>query len=132
MKKVSVVLAAVAVVALYLVADGYLERRTTKIDEAVTIVTLDEYVIVRQRSAPTQITRVRPAVVPARDIKPDPAKPATIKWTLSYSCNDVKYYASHFNQTQLDAMRKAAGMTLPNADQQKQIRACVAGRLPTG
>lgn len=126
---------------IFVVGDRYIERHTTKIDDKVSLVTLDEYVIVMQAGEKPRLTRVKPEVTPPRnmrvdpptDIKPKPAArpvpPAAIRWTLPYSCSDVKYYSSHFSQAQLDAMRKAAGMVMPTADQRAQIQACLAGRI---
>lgn len=127
--------AAAVLATIVLVAERHVARNTTKIDEQVTIVTLDEYVVVMQRGSPTQVTRIRPPVVPAKNVKVEksaPNAPSTMKWTLPFSCNDARYYNAHFTRTQLEAMRAAAGMKLPSGEQQKQIQACIAGRLPTG
>lgn len=101
-------------------------ERTTVIDEQVTIVTLDEFVIVMQHASRPRLTRVRPAVVPTpKDV---PAKLPAAKWTLPFSCGEARYYSANFTHDQLDAMRKAAGAPLPTVDQWKQIRACLGGR----
>lgn len=135
--KVLALCAAAAVVLTVLVGgDRYLARHTTKIDEEVTLVRVaDDTVLVIGPRQQMRLTKVRPDVTPPRDIKPDPTKlapkqpAAPVKWTLPYSCSDVRYYNSHFTPTQLDAMRKAAGMAMPTADQRTQIQACIAGRI---
>lgn len=142
--KILALCAAAAVVLVLVVGSGrYLARHTTKIDDTVSLVTLVEHVIVMERGAVPRVVRVRPAVVPPKVVNvaqpkaPDPKQPAakqatppaTVKWTLPYSCSDVRYYNSHFTPAQLDAMRKAAGMAMPSADQRAQIQACLAGRV---
>lgn len=95
-----------------------------KIDEDVTLVMVGEKVIVMQRgkSVKTETRTKNPET-------PQPSKPAPMKWTLKYSCADVKYYQQHFTPKQLEAMRKAAGIAPPTAVQMQQIRACVAGKV---
>jgi hypothetical protein len=51
------------------------------------------------------------------------------RWTLPFSCSNVKKYASSYTPEQLEEMRKAAHMPLPNSDQRKQLRDCVSGRI---
>lgn len=145
MRKLFLIGFGVAVVFLTLVvgSDRYLARHTVKIDDKVSLVTLDEYVVVMQAGEKPRVTRVKPDVTLPKNVQVTPTDirpkqplaakpvppPATIKWTLPYSCADVRYYSSHFSQTQLDAMRKAAGMALPTAEQRAQIQACLAGKI---
>lgn len=139
MKRALMYLSIAAVLALVLIVAGdyFLRDRTTKIDEQVSLVTLDEYVIVMQRGETPRVTRVKPAAVPPKNMRvpPDPKQPdaprapAIPKWTLPYSCSDVRYYNSHFTKGQLEAMRVAAGMAMPSADQRAQIQACLAGKV---
>lgn len=127
-------LGAVAAVAATLVVGGdrYFERHTVKIDETVSIVTLDDYAIVMQRGQTPQVTRVRPPVAPVRNVRLETTSggaSATLRWTLPFSCANAKYYNAHFTRAQLEAMRKAAGMALPTSEQRAQIQACLAGRI---
>lgn len=101
-----------------------IEITAEKIDEDVTLVMMGEKVIVMQRgkSVKTETRTKNPETQ-------QPSKPAPMKWTLKYSCADVKYYQQHFTPKQLDLMRKAAGIAPPTAVQMQQIRACVAGKV---
>lgn len=135
-----------------------LEPNVTKIDDEVSLVTLQEHILVIGPHGNMRLTRVKPERVeperiepparktvrervrerrerddPKQTTKPPAAKPATPaapkQWTLPYSCSDVKYYGSHFSKDQLEAMRKAANMPMPTASQRAQIQACLAGEL---
>jgi hypothetical protein len=127
MRKATIILTALAAVALGALADQYINANTVKIDEDVTLVTLGNEVMVLKRGEIPRVTRVRQ---PANRGKPSTPKPnAPLAWTLPYSCSDVRYYNSHFTRTQLEAMRVAAGMRLPTPAERVQIQACLAGRI---
>lgn len=96
----------------------------TKIDEDVTFVTVDQVpdvVVVldkRLTSDPVRIIKVRPQIVEPKE--------HISTWTLPYSCEDVKYYASlHLTKAQQEAARIAAHVAEPTADQMRQINECL-------
>lgn len=145
-------LVAVAV-ALFVTGDHYLAKHTTKIDDQVSLVTLDEFMLVVGPRQEMRIVRVKPDVTPPKNVRvapptdtkpkqpttkqppaapkqqPAAPKPATVAWTLPYSCADVRWYGSKFSKTQLEAMRVAAGMALPTAEQRVQIQMCLTGKI---
>lgn len=101
---------------------------TTPIED-VTLVTVDalpdHVIVVEHRPPAVHVTRVRAAP------KPSPAagavpKPQAEKWTLGYSCADVKYYDTKYSKARLEAMRTAAGVPKPTPDELRQIKACLA------
>lgn len=132
MWKAAIIITSLAALVAGAFAARHINKNSVKIDEEVTIVTLGNQVLVMQRGEIPRVTRVRQPQNHGgpTDITPAPTKPgAALKWTLPYSCADVRYYNSHFTRTQLEAMRAAAGMRLPTATERAQIQACIAGRI---
>ncbi len=81
----------------------------------------------RSPSAPEPKSAPRVATKPVP--KNRSSTPPALHWTLPYSCANVKWYSTHFTAAQLDGMRRAAGVSLPTADERAQIQACLAGRI---
>lgn len=106
--------------------------QAVRVAEDIILVTIDaapDYVIVvKTGKAPAvRVTRVKPVVVkPPANVVP---KAAAAKWTLPYSCDDVKYYNSKFTKEHLEALRIAEGVAKPSADQLRQIDACIHDKL---
>lgn len=103
--------------------------RVVKIDEDVTLVTLDalpDHVIVVEHNDVhvTKVNRPKPVPKPA---PATPSRPAPVESvTLPASCPDIKYYSAHFTHDQLEAMRVAAHLPKPSAAQARAIAACLA------
>lgn len=99
----------------------------TKIDDEVSITRLpDDVIVVVGPNDALHVSRLR---------EPKPLSPATkgaptaLRWTLPYSCADVRYYERTFTKVQLEAMRKAFGVRMPTPAERQQISACLQGKV---